>query len=320
MIDFFENIYNKIENRSKFLSQVKYYACLRFIIRNVVNIIAPLYFLLTHGKKEYLIRNNKTINNKSPKVIITLTSFPGRINRVWLVIETILRQSQKPDRIILWLSKEQFTSINQLPIRLISQTNKGLEIRFVDGDLKSHKKYYYTLKEFPDDIIITIDDDILYPSWMIEDLITASIKNPQSVVCRYACVISYIKDEIIPYDKWVKPISDNTIHADLFFGSGGGTLFPAYSLSHEILNEYVIKNVTPLADDVLLNAICRLNNIDVIKVAGNSKLLPVIFNKKTHLSTINIGQLQNDHQIKMLREYSTSKFNIDPFKKKIFSK
>ena len=98
MIQFFNRIYTSIENRNKILEYFKFYSGLRFTTRLLVNIIVPIYFLATKGSKKYSI--NTSHKNKG-KIIVSLTSFPARINRVWIVIETILRQTQKPDMIVL---------------------------------------------------------------------------------------------------------------------------------------------------------------------------------------------------------------------------
>ena len=50
---------------------------------------------------------NKDTNRKE-KIIVSLTSFPGRINEVWICIESLMRQTFKPDAIELWLSLKQF--------------------------------------------------------------------------------------------------------------------------------------------------------------------------------------------------------------------
>ena len=180
MVDYFDRIFTKIENKNQYLTKIKYYAILRFLIKITVNSLVPILFLLTKNKKNFSLL--ETDAKESPLVIVSLTSFPARIKKVWLVIETILRQSQKPDKIILWLSKEQFPSLEILPPRLLGQQKRGLQIRLVDGDLKSHKKYYYTLHEFPNDIMITIDDDIFYRSTMIEDLYNYSIRFSNTVI------------------------------------------------------------------------------------------------------------------------------------------
>ena len=67
-----------------------------------------------------------------------------------MVIETILSQSIKPDKVILYLSKVQFPRLeDDLPDSLLHMKASGLDIRFVEGDIRSHKKYYYVMQAYP---------------------------------------------------------------------------------------------------------------------------------------------------------------------------
>ena len=70
-----------------------------------------------------------------------MTSYPARISYVHLAIKSLMLQSYKPDRIILWLAEEQFPT-KELPKELTDLCQYGLEIRFVE-DLYGHKKYFY---------------------------------------------------------------------------------------------------------------------------------------------------------------------------------
>ena len=47
-------------------------------------------------------------NKRKPLLIVSLTSFPERINLAHITISTLLNQSLEPDKIILWLAEEQF--------------------------------------------------------------------------------------------------------------------------------------------------------------------------------------------------------------------
>ena len=85
------------------------------------------------------------------EIVISLTSFPGRIADVWIVIECLFRQTYKADKIILWVDKERF-NVEDLPSRLKAQMKRGLEIRLVE-DLRSHTKYYYALKEYNNSLL-----------------------------------------------------------------------------------------------------------------------------------------------------------------------
>ncbi len=82
------------------------------------------------------------------KVIVSLMSYPARIDLVASVLETLYAQTQKPDRIILWLAEEQFPKREEdLPGELVEDVISGkLDLRWCD-DLGSHKKYYYAMQE-----------------------------------------------------------------------------------------------------------------------------------------------------------------------------
>jgi hypothetical protein len=313
MIDFFDRLFTKIENRNKFLSKLKFYAALRFGIKSSLNIIAPIYFFLTKDKIEHLLVVSNGYKNNSPEVIVSLTSFPARIKRVWLVIETILRQTQKPDKIILWLSVDQFPSVYDLPSKLLNQMKRGLDIRLVDGDIKSHKKYYYALKEFPEDYILLIDDDIFYRSTMIEDLFRYAQSYPSAVIAQYCSQIKWVHNKLAPYSTWPNIIKEEVKNSNLFFGSGGGTLFPPKSLHADVLNEERFMLLTPTADDIWLNTMCRLNGTKVIKTSYFSHYLTIIHFGSDSLDSINNGNEKNESQLASIRNYYRSYFKTDPF-------
>jgi hypothetical protein len=143
---------------------------------------------------------NKT-EKRDKKFIVSLTSFPARVDDIWIAIETILRQSFKPDAIILWLSEEQFEGI-ELPASLTDLERRGLTIRFVPGDIRSHKKYKYALEEFPNDYIITLDDDLYYDKDLLQNLVDLKKNYPKCVPTNRAHKLKFDNDIILPYNKW----------------------------------------------------------------------------------------------------------------------
>lgn len=312
MINFLDSIYYKIEDRYNILSKFKYYAILRLIVVGFVNLFTPLYYFFTKDNPKYSITEINSVNQSKSKIIVTLTTFPSRIDRVWLVVETILRQTVKPDLVVLWLSKEQFTSEKDLPSILLSQIKRGLEIRFVDEDLKSYKKYYFCLKKYPKDIIITIDDDIFYRSHMVEDLLKFHCKYDKSIIAHYANLMSYNGSELKPYVKWVRP-SGFSRADNLFFGSGGGTLFPPNSLYKDVLEKKLFLRLAPHGDDIWLNAMCRLSGTKIVKTGYRSNHLPVKFISNFNLSSINNGHGHNDIQLNNVIKYYSEILNVNPF-------
>lgn len=240
------------------------------------------------------------------KIIASLTSFPARINNVWQVVECMLRQTVHADKIILWLSKDQFPSDDSIPLPLRERIGDMFEIRIVPGDIRSHKKYYYAAKEFPNDLLFLIDDDIYYPNDILERSLRAFVKHPHSVVCSYGShIIADRKKQKASYDLWKSEYS-NSEADNLFFGSGGGTLFIPSTLYKDLTNISLALKLTPTADDIWLNAMCKLSRLHYIMLA-HGEILTIDNPDAPTLSKINNGMKQNDIQIKAVETYYKQK-------------
>lgn len=311
MIDFFHNLYARIGGKYLLLQKLRFYSAQRFIVRALANFLLPVYFKLTSRNAGFSL---PPAEGKKVQIIVSLTSFPMRINKVWLVIECLLRQSKKPDKIVLWLSKEQFPCLESLPANLLKLRNRGLQIELKEDDLRSHKKYYYFLQQFPDDIMVTVDDDIFYPTNTIANLVKGHKAFPNAVIARYGFKIRVKNNQLEPYSTWQANYGHSFPEYSLFFGSGGGVLFPAGSLPQETLKKDVFSNLCLNADDVWLNSVCRINRRKIYKVTESEcSILPVINRNNVTLATKNLFENQNDKQISEVRKYFISTKNIDPF-------
>lgn len=300
MINFFTRNYSAIVSKNIFLKRIRFYSLLRFVTRCSANVFLPVYFQLFNIFKEKKLLSKKGDN---PRIVVSLTTFPARINRLWIVIECLLHQTVLPDKIILWLSSDQFSGVLSLPKKLLKLQKRGLEVRFCQGDLRSHKKYFYALQEFPEDFIVTIDDDIIYPTDMLEQLINLSNIYPSCICCHRAFKIETVGNNLAPYVKWqllkegVKP------SFQIFQTSGGGTLLPPGALHKEVLNKNVFMELCKYADDVWLNAMSQYNSIKIAKADSYIECLPIINFNNIALHSINISQGYNDKQIEAVRNY-----------------
>lgn len=143
----------------------------------------------------------KQRTTQGERMVVSLTTFPLRIGKVHLTIQSILRQSRPADRILLWLSKEEFPEEAQLPANLLRLKEKGLDIRFCDN-IRSFKKVFYTAQEFENDVIVTADDDALYPENWLEGLWDTHEKYPGCVCCYRAHGITFEGGRVAPYQEW----------------------------------------------------------------------------------------------------------------------
>lgn len=303
--DLFCDIYSSIRDQHAWLTRVRFYSLLRWLTRQTANLILPCAWRIC--------QNNKHLNDtRHPRIIVSLTTFPARINKIYLVIESLLRQSVLPDKIILWLSEEQYCSLDELPHSLLRLQNHGLEIRIVEGDRRSHKKYLYTLIEHPEDILVTVDDDIIYRSTMLEELMAQHRLFPDAIIAQYTHNMLYEADgSLKAYNRWV----NNAAQGDyLFFGSGGGTLFPPKSLHKDVTDVETAMRVCPAADDIWLNAMARLAKTPIIHSDRYTVVLPVLNRLAQPLSADNMTN-GNDVQLRKIIDYCNVQYGTNPFKK-----
>ena len=239
-------------------------------------------------------------------VIVSLTSYEDRFDDLVISLYSLLNQTIKPDRIILWLSDE-LDGVNDLPYEITRFIKNGLEIRFVK-DIKSYTKAYYAFKEFSNAIIITADDDIYYPSNWLEKLYHSYIAHPMDIQVHRAHRIIYNKNEILDYEKWEKHANEETARFDNFLTGVGGVLYPPKCFSTEVLRSDIFLKEAPYADDIWFWTMALVHNRKIRVVKNHIRTLACtnIFrqlnqNSKTLYSINSKGE--NDKQLANLMKF-----------------
>lgn len=111
---------------------------------------------------------------ETKQIIISLTSWKKRIQNVPMVIQSILTGTKTPDKIVLNLSTDEFSlKDKELPtyLLMLKETNK-IEINWVKENTKAFKKIIPTMKLYPESVVISIDDDIIYPEFFLEKMVS----------------------------------------------------------------------------------------------------------------------------------------------------
>ncbi len=222
-----------------------------------------LWFLTVKevGYEDFLKRANVPVT-------VSFTSFPARIQFAADVVRSVLAQTKQADSIQLWLAEEQFPEKEKdVPDELLQLKEEGkLELRWCD-DLKPHKKYYYSLQEVRDGVVITIDDDVNYPTHMIEELMLSYIRHPSCISANRAHYMT-INDEgeLLPYSFWLKETDAflNRPSQQLLATGCGGVLYPADLLGQEVFDKDAIKKTSLMADDLWLKATELMEGIPVV--------------------------------------------------------
>lgn len=252
----------------------------------------------------YIFKRLKKQDGTHPKIIVSLTSIPSRINVLWVTLESLMRQSHLPDRIIIYLAKEEFDG-KTLPKSVLKYTKKGVEIEYCEN-LKSHKKYYYTMKNYRNDFCITVDDDIVYSENMIENLLRTYSQYPEGIICSRANVIRTLNNDTMSYGRWksIGLYKDKNVDGkDIFFTTGGGTLFPSWLLPDITFDITKMMRLCETTDDIWLNYMARLADIKIYWTGTiDNECLFYWDSQKECLADYNIYEGGNDRNLDRMRE------------------
>jgi hypothetical protein len=170
-----------------------------------------------------------------------------------------LEQTYRADEIILWLAASQFPDKEKdLPEDLLDLVPRGLTICWYKYDIKSYKKLVPTLRKYPNDIIVTVDDDIIYDHRFLEILNDSHLKKPQCIIAHRITRV-YVKNNkffIVPRDLYYQHNAydyiDDLKNPSYFNKLTGcaGVLYPPGSLHPDVLSEEIFMKLAPTSDDI----------------------------------------------------------------------
>ena len=233
-------------------------------------------------------------------LVVSLTSYPPRFGTLALTLHSLLRQTLKPDHLILWIARADAW---RLPGSVTALRGRGLEIRLVE-DLQSYKKIIPALDEFPQAFIATADDDLYYwPGWL--DELTAGLEPGALVIpCHRAHEIRADGEgRFLPYRQWVQHTAWRGKGAHLFPTGMGGVLYPPGVLTHTPADREAGLRLCPQGDDIWLYWIGRRNGA-VYKTVGQHRAIePWPESQVRALWHSNVSDGGNDRQIHLLAEH-----------------
>lgn len=266
-------------------------------------------FLVHKKKLEYGLNSD---NGSEKKVIVSLTSFPPRFEKIHLCLKSLLLQSVKPDKIIVYLGSD--SSRDLFTKEMFALEQYGVEFRIDSSrNLRSHKKYFYAMQEFPEDVIVTADDDVYYPSNWLLTLLKSYEKFPKAISARRVHRMKRNGNELLRYNLWEDQCRRiNTPSFNLIATGCGGILYPPHSLNEAAFDEETIKNLCFAADDIWLKCMEVLNGMPVVWVKNwEIDLLDVEPAQQEALSASNVDYQQNDALLKnVMKHYNISTENF----------
>ena len=311
--------YNYIRKAGKIPSRIrnKIRSIIGDIIKEYANFEPLVKFDIVSENLRHLTLNSKeqgitdTAYFPNEQLIVSLTTYGKRLYNVYLAIESIMQQTRKANRIVLWL--DEALKDTQLPQTIILQQKRGLEIRYCK-DIKSYKKLIPALQLFPNDTIVTIDDDAIYHHDLLEEMIKTRLEEPNCIICNRYHKIKLNKDgSLKPYLEWDIECKEEA-KSHLCFSTGvGGVMYPPASLSNEVFNEKVFTELCPFADDVWFKAMAIINNVPYKPIPQNIHKTMYIDIPITEASLLKYNVLGkgNDKALSNVFKHYCISFNVD---------
>lgn len=239
-----------------------------------------------------------------PEVIVSMTTYPKRTKAVPQALLPLLHQTVAPDRIVLCLAREDFPEADLVAYPEIAEAERnGVQILWSERTLGPHDKYFWTMRSFPDAIVITVDDDLIYPLNLVEMLLETHFRHPQAVVAWRTHLVKAIggtQEEgplrLAPYADWTleQKLHLDEPRCDLLATGGAGALYPPRIFDEALFDEDGIRELAPCADDLWMLLHELRSRIPVVNVPSTYELRYVPDSQECALCHENLDRGGND--------------------------
>lgn len=272
-------------------------------------ILYEIYFFLS-GKKLKKRKIDKKVcklkiceSTVIPDLIVSLTSYGERLSDLKYTLYSLVTQTVKPEKIIVWLA---YGEIVPNEIKIFEKF--GVEFDFCE-DLKSYKKLIPSIQKYPHKFIVTADDDLFYRKNWLEEIWNCHLRYPTDKITHIAHRMVFDTNNILQnYNFWEKAVSKT--EGCLFPTGGGGTLYLPGENYEDICKSEIFMKLCPKADDVWFFFMGFLKQEKVRLVSKPHNKLKYVdiykeygLNGRYSLQSENVGENLNDQQIRNVMNY-----------------
>lgn len=280
---------------------------MHFILRKLNGVRYTILMYIFRFYMQYCRIYLKRNVERSAPLIISLTSYHKRFSTLFYTIESIFQQKTNVKfEVVLVLSQEDIDIFGGLPTYIEEYESRGLNLIIVEENLKSYKKAYYTAEL--DKPIITIDDDVYYPSWWLQRLMLEVNKSPNTVLAYRGHYILGKNGDFLKYEEWLKTSDNNYIVEPKysFLPTGtSGIYYPVGALNGLAKSKNIFLKLCPYADDFWFKYLTVNNGFKAKRIVRKNIHFKVISSGES-LFEINVAGGENDKQFKKILAYDSN--------------
>lgn len=186
----------------------------------------------------------------SEKIVVSMTSYPGRITNVGKSIYLLLtKQTKTPEEIHLWLAEPEFINKEKdLPTDLVSiLEHDKIYLHWLPKNTYCHKRHEIFKYTTDEDCVFLIDDDVRYNDKLIETVMNDHQKFPNAVINYNGYSAHVYKGRKIIY---TSELNSKEPTVDIRFC--GQSMIPAKVYPKEVLteeNKEIRDKICPVCDE-----------------------------------------------------------------------
>ena len=178
--------------------------------------------------------------------ILSLTSHPPRFGTLGRFFES-LQGMELFEKVVLWIAHEDATEFEKIANTIPAK----IEVRYC-LDLGPGKKLIPALVEYPNDRIVTIDDDLFYEQSTFIEILEISESYPLEIIAGRTHYVTYNDfGRINPYGLWLFDYSNSDEASKCLFPTGSGmVLYPPNALHPDVTNFNSYGELAKFQDDL----------------------------------------------------------------------
>lgn len=263
------------------------------------------------------------------KIILSCTTTYERRGIFYYGVQSLLKQSLKPDIFLVNISKEKYLNDSGFPNKPNWLDKEGIEINWVPNTGPYRKLLPAISIAQPDDLIITADDDVLYHVNWLNQLVGLHKEYPDYITCSRARRIdSNIFGIWKNYNSWSYVEEKNANILNVPIGCGG-TLYTKRLIDLDFLFDKKYLEIAPTTDDLWFKKASMIKQKEVLvepkidreniylrhmkgmyqRNAGNFKFQSSII-PNSLINYLGINSNKNDINWEKINQYSVDKYGV----------
>ncbi|GAC29765.1 hypothetical protein [Brumicola pallidula] len=236
------------------------------------------------------VKRALVMHNLEAPLIVSFTSYPPRFAKLHLTIKSILNQSIRPDKIMLWVAEADFAALTD-EVLLLSKNNNDFEIKCCEN-IRSYKKLIPTLTFHPEAFVAIADDDAYYSTNWLHQL-TSCYTDSSQIIAHRTHKVAYDTNCIFPYQQWAQ--TSNGTNNDVLMATGvGGVLYPPGCFNEKVLEKDLFMELCPTADDIWFFWMSRINGVKTVMTPHKTNTVCWIGTHDSGLAQTNVAHNGND--------------------------